>query len=150
MNSKLPARVILPFALVLAAGAVLILASCAAPSSGYVAASSGPTYYDDDYIYYPEYEVYYGRTHHTYVYRDGPRWVRRPEPPRQWAPHFPSAPSVHVDFRDSPERHHNDVVRNYPRTWKPKPPPAPPLPPPPGHRDDNGRRDDNNRRDDKR
>ena len=27
-------------------------------------------------------------------------------------------PSVHVDFHDSPERHHDAVVHNYPRDWK--------------------------------
>lgn len=28
------------------------------------------------------------------------------------------SPSVRMDFHDAPERHHNDVIRQYPRTWQ--------------------------------
>ena len=35
----------------------------------------------DDYVYYPQYEVYYSSSRHQYGYRDGNAWVWRPEPP---------------------------------------------------------------------
>ncbi len=74
--------------------------------------------YEDDYDYYPGYEVYYSRNRHEYVYRDGSQWVRRSEPSGVSLSILLAAPSVRVDFRDSPERHHDSVVRSYPRNWK--------------------------------
>jgi hypothetical protein len=74
--------------------------------------------YEDDYDYYPGYEVYYSRNRREYVYRDGRQWVRRPEPSGVSLDILLAAPSVRVDFRDSPERHHDSVVRSYPRNWK--------------------------------
>lgn len=74
--------------------------------------------FEDDYDYYPGYEVYYSRNRHEYVYRDGSQWVRRPEPSGVSLNILLAAPSVRVDFRDSPERHHDTVVRSYPRNWK--------------------------------
>lgn len=74
--------------------------------------------YEDDYDYYPGYEVYYSRTRHEYVYRDGTQWVRRPQPRGVQLDVLLAAPSVRVDFRDSPERHHDSVIRTYPRNWK--------------------------------
>lgn len=72
----------------------------------------------DDYDYYPGYETYYSRNRHEYVYREGNRWVRRPQPRGITVDLLFAAPSVRVDFRDSPERHHDNVVRSYPRNWK--------------------------------
>jgi hypothetical protein len=74
--------------------------------------------YEDDYDYYPGYEVYYSRNRREYVYRDGSQWVRRPEPSGVSLNVLLATPSVRVDFRDSPERHHDTVVRSYPRNWK--------------------------------
>jgi hypothetical protein len=71
----------------------------------------------DDYDYYPGYETYYNRNRHEYVYRDGDTWVRRPEPRGISAEALFAAPSVRLDFHDSPEQHHNDVIRSYPKTW---------------------------------
>lgn len=73
--------------------------------------------YEDDYDYYPGYEVYYSRNRREYVYRDGGNWVRRPQPTGVSLNVLMAAPSVRVDFRDSPERHHDRVVRSYPRNW---------------------------------
>ena len=75
----------------------------------------------DNYVYYPGQEVYYNSTRHQYVYRDGKSWVTRPEPPRTAVKTLPSAPSVPVQFHDAPERHHSDIVKEYPKTWKPQP-----------------------------
>lgn len=74
--------------------------------------------YEDDYDYYPGYEVYYSRNRREYVYRDGSQWVRRPEPSGITLDVLLATPSVRVDFHDSPERHHDSVVRRYPRNWK--------------------------------
>jgi hypothetical protein len=82
------------------------------------AAPAPATVAQDDYDYYPGYEVYYSRNQHEYVYRDGNSWVRRPQPRGITVEALFASPSVRVDFHDSPERHHNEVVRNYPRNWK--------------------------------
>jgi hypothetical protein len=79
----------------------------------------------DDYDYYPAYEVYYSRSRHEYVYRDGARWVRRPEPQGISLSLMLASASVRVDFHDAPERHHENVVRLYPRAWRAEPAPAP-------------------------
>jgi hypothetical protein len=73
----------------------------------------------DDYDYYPAYETYYSRNRHEYVYREGNSWVRRPEPRGVAVNVLLAAPAVRVNFRDSPEQHHADVVRSYPRNWTP-------------------------------
>ena len=74
--------------------------------------------YQDDYDYYPGYETYYSRNRHEYVYRDGNAWVRRPAPKGVTPEVLVGSPSVRVDFHDSPERHHDTVVKSYPKTWK--------------------------------
>jgi hypothetical protein len=76
----------------------------------------------DDYDYYPAYETYYNRTRHEFVYRDGANWVRRPQPNRVTPEAMMAAPSVRMDFHDSPELHHDSVTKSYPKNWAP---PAP-------------------------
>lgn len=107
--------------------ALLALAGCASGDtrSGYYQNSqigydtrSSNVSYEDDYDYYPGYEVYYARSRHEYVYRDGNRWVRSNSYPRANSQVLLSAPSVRVEFRDSPERHHDTVVRRYPHDWR--------------------------------
>lgn len=71
--------------------------------------------YEDDYDYYPRYEVYYSRSRHEYVYLDGNAWVRRSEPLGVSIDLLLATPSVRMDFRDSPEKHHNSVIRSYPK-----------------------------------
>jgi len=72
----------------------------------------------DEYVYYPRYEMYYNRTRHEYYYREGNAWVHRPEPRRVKAEVLLQAPSVRMDFHDSPERHHDTIIKSYPRDWK--------------------------------
>jgi hypothetical protein len=153
MNTKTfsPAKSV---GLVLSAALLPMLFGCVAGpsrSSVRVHASSGYTHteviMEDDYVYYPGYEVYYSSNRHSYVYRDGRNWVTRPAPPRVAIEVLLAAPSVHVDFRDAPEHHHADMVRRYPRQWKPSDN---------NHKDDrkdehkndrNGKDDDNRKRD---
>jgi len=92
---------------------------------------------EDDYVYYPHYEMYYSSSRHLYAYRDGPRWVSRPAPRGVTAEVLFASPSVRMTFHDSPARHHAVIHRQYPNNWSPA-----------GH--DHDRNDDrkDNRRDD--
>ena len=71
----------------------------------------------DDYDYYPGYETYYSRNRHEYVYQDGNAWVRQPAPRGVTVEALQAAPSVRMDFHDSPEMHHSSVVKSYPKDW---------------------------------
>jgi hypothetical protein len=73
----------------------------------------------DDYVYYPAYQVYYSSYRHQYVYQDGRSWVTRPAPPRVRVDVLFASPSVRLDFHDSPSVHHAAVVRQYPKHWAP-------------------------------
>lgn len=87
----------------------------------------------DDYVYYPQYEVYYSAHRRQYGYREGTGWSWRPGPPNVSATVLFASPSVPMNFHDSPERHHGDVIRSYPRNWKQ---------PNPGRGDKDDHRDD--------
>ena len=73
----------------------------------------------DDYVYYPDYQVYYSSNRRQYVYLDGRSWVTRPAPPRVSAEVLFAGPSVRLGFHDSPALHHSAVVRQYPKHWAP-------------------------------
>ena len=73
----------------------------------------------DDYVYYPGYEVYYSSTRRHYIYRDGRSWVTRPAPPRVSVEVLVASPSVRVDFHDAPSAHHERIVKQYPKHWAP-------------------------------
>jgi len=69
---------------------------------------------EDDYVYYPDYEVYYSSSRHQYAYRDGRAWVSRPAPRGVSVEVLRGSRSVNMDFHDSPANHHAEVVRQYP------------------------------------
>ena len=73
----------------------------------------------DDYVYYPAYQVYYSSERRRYVYLDGHSWVSRPTPPHVAVDVLFASPSVSVPFHDSPANHHADIVKQYPRHWAP-------------------------------
>jgi hypothetical protein len=73
----------------------------------------------DDYVYYPGYQVYYSSNRRQYIYREGRSWVSRPAPPRVSVGVLFASPSVRLDFHDSPANHHATVVRQYPKHWAP-------------------------------
>jgi hypothetical protein len=105
----------------------------APPPSVYVEAGI-----QDDYVYYPGYQVYYSSTRHNYIYLEGRSWVTRPAPPRVLVDVLFASPSVRLDFHDSPAIHHSQVVREYPKHWAP-----------PGHEQESpgkGRGNQDNRR----
>lgn len=107
--------------LALAAALLTTLTGCV----GYVEqpVSSGPyveaTVVQDDYVYYPNYECYYSVSRRQYAYREGNSWVSRPAPRGVSVNVLVASPSVRMDFHDSPANHHDNVVRQYPKNWKP-------------------------------
>ena len=116
--------------------------------TGCVTAGSGPSSHyptrpavqaslmiEDDYDYYPRYEIYYSRRRNEYVYRDVNAWVRRSDLRGITLAMLDSGPVVRMDFHDSPEFHHGSIVQSFPRNWEQS-----------GQKHD----DKNNHRDDKR
>jgi hypothetical protein len=73
----------------------------------------------DDYVYYPNYGVYYSNNRHQYAYMNGGAWVYAAAPYGVTAEVLLASPSVHMDFHDSPEHHHAEMMQRYPRNWKP-------------------------------
>jgi hypothetical protein len=77
-----------------------------------------PAVVQDDYVYYPNYGVYYNSSQHQYVYLHAGLWVSAPEPGIS-LPVLLASPSVHMDWHDSPEKHHAEMVHKYPKNWAP-------------------------------
>lgn len=73
----------------------------------------------DDYVYYPEYECYYSVSRQHYAYREGNAWVSRPAPRGVSERVLRASPSVKMNFHDAPAQHHEAVVKQYPKNWKP-------------------------------
>jgi hypothetical protein len=73
----------------------------------------------DDYIYYPGYQIYYSGRSRQYVYLEGNAWVSRPAPPRVAVDVLFASPSVSLDFHDAPAAHHSTVSQTYPKNWTP-------------------------------
>ena len=73
----------------------------------------------DDYVYYPQYGMYYGSRSHRYYRHEGHAWVAAPAPRGVAVNVLVSSPSVNVEFHDSPSAHHNQVIKTYPRNWHP-------------------------------
>jgi len=73
----------------------------------------------DDYIYYPGYDVYYSTYRHQYAYLEGGVWVSRLGPRGVSVDVLLASPSVRMDFHDSPANHHAAMVQKYPRNWTP-------------------------------
>jgi hypothetical protein len=121
MNDKNPFHVISQFGLAVAAVMAMTLTGCVA----YVdRPPGGGAYVDapvvqDDYVYYPNYECYYSVSRHQYAYREGDNWVSRPAPRGVSVNVLLASPSVRMDFHDSPANHHENVVKQYPKNWKP-------------------------------
>jgi hypothetical protein len=101
----------------------------AAPTTGESHAFTGTAgdHIGDDYVYYPAYEVYYSPASKEYVYYNGSVWVRSTSPEQTWIKEIRSADSVPVTFRDSPENHHAETLRQYPRDWHPASTPGEPT-----------------------
>lgn len=73
----------------------------------------------DDYVYYPAYQVYYSSSRRQYAYPEGGRWVSQPAPRGVSVNALQASPSVKMNFHDSPANHHAAVVKQYPKNWPP-------------------------------
>jgi len=73
----------------------------------------------DDYVYYPNYDVYYNSSRHQYAYMQGGAWVSTPAPNGVSVDVLLASPSVNMDWHDSPSRHHDEMIQKYPRNWRP-------------------------------
>ncbi len=69
---------------------------------------------EDDYVYYPDYQMYYGSRSHRWYNREGSSWVAYSAPRGVSVDELRGSRSVRMDFHDSPEHHHSEVVRQYP------------------------------------
>jgi hypothetical protein len=143
MNRTNPPKIAFVF------GAALLgaLAGCVThvdgPRHGHVYEQPPVVLVQDDYVYYPGYQIYYSSYRRQYVYQDGRSWVSRPAPPRVSVDVLFASPSVRLDFHDSPSIHHARVVQQYPKHW------VPPGSSPshgPGSRDDGSGNDRESRR----
>ena len=74
----------------------------------------------DDYVYYPDYEVYYSSSRHQYFYMDGGAFVSRPAPRGVSINVLFASPSVRMKVHDSPANHHAEIVRQYPGHSSPR------------------------------
>ena len=74
---------------------------------------------EDDYVYYPSYQIYYSSRRHQYAYRDGHNWISRPGPHGVSVRQLQASPSVRMEFHDSPAQHHEAVTQHYPKNWSP-------------------------------
>ena len=103
---------------VLGAVFLMTLTGCVAyvdrPPQGSVYVAPPVVVVQDDYIYYPDYEIYYSSSRHQYAYREGSVWVSRPAPRGVSVNVLLRSPSVKMNFHDSPANHHAEVVRQYP------------------------------------
>ncbi len=88
----------------------------------------------ENYVYYPNYEVYYARNRRQYVYRNGEAWMTSRKPVGVGAGELLGSPSVRLEFHDPPAAHHAEVTRMYPRNWTPPSRPAGPAENPMGGR----------------
>jgi hypothetical protein len=111
------------FGLALAATFLLALTGCVGyvqgPPQGNVYVAPPVVVVQDDYVYYPNYQVYYSSSRHQYAYLEGSAWVSRPAPPGVSVNVLMASPSVKMDFHDSPAAHHAAVVKQYPKNWSP-------------------------------
>jgi hypothetical protein len=78
-----------------------------------------PVVTTDNYVYYPNYGVYYNNHRHQYHFLKGDVWMAQPAPAGVPVDVLMASPSVNMDFHDSPEKHHAEMLKKYPHNWKP-------------------------------
>jgi len=71
------------------------------------------------FIYYPNYEVYYDPGARVYWHAEGGRWINGPTPLGISVDVLQASPNVRMNFHDSPENHHSEVIKQYPHDWQP-------------------------------
>lgn len=73
----------------------------------------------DNYVFYPNYGVYYNSSRHQYNYIRNKAWVSQPNPYGVSINTLQASPSVKMDFHDSPAMHDAEMVHKYPHNWAP-------------------------------
>jgi len=116
-GAVVPPGVVVPPGAVVPPGVVVPPGAVMAP--GVVVA---PAEVPDNYVYYPNYGVYYNGQRHLYHYLRGDTWVTQPAPEGVTVDALQASPSVNMEFHDSPALHHAEMQKRYPRNWKPAPP----------------------------
>lgn len=72
----------------------------------------------DDFIYYPDYAIYYNSGRHQYAYLEDGTWVFAAAPVGVTVDVLVASPSVHMDWHDSPAKHHAEILQKYPGARK--------------------------------
>lgn len=72
----------------------------------------------DDYVYYPSYGIYYNSGRRQYAYLENGAWVLAAAPQDVSIDVLLASPSVNMDWHDSPEKHHGEMLKRYPKDWK--------------------------------
>ncbi len=79
------------------------------------ATHSGPRLDDqENYVYYPDYGIYYSVDQRQYVYLEGDTWSRSASPSNIPVKVLNASRSVQMPFHDSPEDHNSEVLKKYP------------------------------------
>jgi hypothetical protein len=73
----------------------------------------------DNYVYYPNYGVYYNSSRHQYAYMKNQSWVSEQSPQGVSLETLRASPSVKMDFHDAPANHHAAMMQKYPKNWAP-------------------------------
>ena len=73
----------------------------------------------DDYVYYPNYGIYYNSRRHQYAYLENGAWIWQPGPEGVSVEVLLASPSVRMDFHDSVDKHHAEMLQKYPKNWRP-------------------------------
>jgi len=68
----------------------------------------------DDFIFYPDYAIYYNSGRHQYAYLEGGAWVFAAAPVGVTIDVLVASPSIHMDWHDSPAKHHAEMLQKYP------------------------------------
>ena len=122
MHKTIFSRLAGPAGLLLAAGVLTAMTGCV----GYVDGPRASVYVapdvvvEDEYVYYPGYDVYYNSSRRQYAYLEGGAWVARPAPRGISINVLQASPSVRMTFHDSPANHHVEMTRKYPHNWTPR------------------------------
>jgi hypothetical protein len=78
-----------------------------------------PPVVQDYYVYYPAYGIYYNSGRRQYAYLEKGAWVAVAAPQGVTVEVLMASPSVKMDWHDSPGNHHADMLKRYPKDWKP-------------------------------
>jgi hypothetical protein len=78
-----------------------------------------PAVAPDDYVYYPQYEIYSSSNRHQYAYQHAGVWIWVPVPPEITVNELLASPAVPMEFHDELAPHHEAVAKKYPRDWTP-------------------------------